>query len=354
MQKSARFLMTLATVVIAGELTPSPSDAAVPDDFYAKQALTILVGASPGGSYDLMGRMTARHIANYIPGKPSVIVQNMPGAGSLVATNYLSNKAPQDGSVLGCVVPGIILTALFKDSTARYDPAKMQWIGNAMDGSPVAVVWHTAPYKTLNDFKKHVVLVASSGISGFDAMDPMMYNALLGTKFKVVLGYKGGAAIDLSMQQGETQARLAQAWSGWKAVHPDWIRDGKIIPFMQLTLHRVDDPLLKDVPQFINVVKPEDRALAESYTILPNMGRPMVMGPKVPKARVAILRKAYAAMVRDPQFIADAHKQRIALRPIDGKTLQGMVKTVGNLNPNEVNRLYKILQWDKRGRSRKK
>lgn len=327
---------------------------AAADDFYAKHKLTVLIGTSVGGSYDLMGRMTARHIVKYIPGKPSVVVKNMPGGGSLIATNYLNNVAPQDGSVLGCVVPGIILTALFKDSTARYNPAKMQWIGNAMDGSPVAVVFHTSPYKSLKELKNHQILVASSGISGFDAMDPMMYNALIGTKFKIVMGYKGGAAIDMSMERGETQGRTAQAWSGWKAIHPDWVRDKKIIPFLQLTLEPINDPRLKGVPRFIDVVKPEDRALARSYTVLPNMGRPTVMAPGVPKGRVAIMRAAYAAMVKDRDFIAEATKQRVALKPIVGEKLQKMVETVYNLDQTQAKRLYKILQWDKRGRKKKK
>jgi tripartite-type tricarboxylate transporter receptor subunit TctC len=341
----------LAAALLVG-MTGSPS--AVADDFYAKKKLTVLIGTSVGGSYDLMGRLTARHIVKFIPGKPSVIVKNMPGSGSLIATNYLNNVAPQDGSVLGCVVPGVILTALFKDSTARYNPAKMQWIGNAMDGSPVAVTFHTSPYKTLEEMKKHQVIVASSGISGFDAMDPMMYNALLGTKFKIVMGYKGGAAIDMSMERGETHARAAQAWSGWNAIHPDWVRDKKIIPFLQLTLEPIDDPRLKGIPRFIDVVKPEDRALAESYTVLPNMGRPTVMAPGVPKERVAIMRAAYAAMVKDADFIAEAKKQRVALKPIVGEKLQKMVETVYSLNETQAKRLYKILQWDKRGRKKKK
>lgn len=354
MKRSSGKHVVAAGLAVGLLATLASSPAAAADDFYAKHKLTVLIGTSVGGSYDLMGRLTARHIVKYIPGKPSVIVKNMPGGGSLIATNYLNNVAPQDGSVLGCVVPGIILTALFKDSTARYNPVKMQWIGNAMDGSPVAVAFHTSPYKSLEEMKKHQVLVASSGISGFDAMDPMMYNALIGTKFKIVMGYKGGAAIDMSMERGETQARAAQAWSGWKAIHPDWVRDKKIIPFLQLTLEPIDDPRLKGVPRFIDVVKPEDQALARSYTVLPNMGRPTVMAPGVPKGRVAIMRAAYAAMVKDRDFIAEAKKQRVALKPIVGENLQKMVETVYNLDQAQAKRLYKILQWDKRGRKKKK
>jgi tripartite-type tricarboxylate transporter receptor subunit TctC len=256
--------------------------------------------------------------------------------------------------VLGCVVPGIILTALFKDSTARYDPSKMQWVGNAMDGSPVGVVFHTSPYKTLEDLKKHEILVGGTGVSGFDAMDPLIYNALAGTKLKVVRGYKGGQALDLAIERGEVQGRLGQAWAGWKAIHPDWVRDRRLVPFMQLTLDRIDDPLLKGVPRLIDVVSPADLALARSYTVIPNMGRPTVMGPGVPRDRVAIMRAAYAAMVKDPAFIEEAKKQGVALKSIDGQKLQSMVEEIHGLDMQQVGRLYKILEWDKRGRNKKK
>ncbi len=335
-------------VIAAVAMLASASGVGAADDFYAKHDLKILVGTAAGGSYDLMGRLTGRHIGDHIPGHPRIIVQNMPGGGSLIATNYLCNIAPQDGSVLGSVVPGIILTALFRELSVHYDPNKMHWIGNVMDSGQVPTLYHTSPYKTLAALKQHQVIMGAGGSSGFDAMNPLMFNALLGTKIKVVTGYKGGKAITLAMERDEIQGRGAASWSGWKAVHPDWVREHKLIPLMQLSLEPIDDPDLKGVPLFVDLVKKKDRTLARSYTAVINMGHPMVMGPNVPKVHVDTMRDAYAAMAKDPAFIADAKKLRVNLSLSSGDTLQKMVASTFELKQAQVKRLYKILQRGKR------
>jgi tripartite-type tricarboxylate transporter receptor subunit TctC len=319
-----------------------------PEEFYAKKPLRILVGTDVGGSYDLMGRLTARHISRHIPGHPSVIVENMPGGGSMIATNYLYNVAPQDGSVLGAVVSGVILNALFKDAVVRFDVAKMQWIGNAMDDVTVMTVFYTSPYKSLGELKKHEVVMGSGGISSFDATNVLLVNALVGTKFRLVQGYKGGDDLNLAIERGEIQGRGSQAWSAWKAVRPEWIRDNKLIPLIQFSLKPLPDPKLKNVPLLIDLLKDEEsRKLATVYSSLLSLGRPMVMGPNVPKDRVTIIRNAFLTMVKDPLFLKDAKQQRVNIGVISGQEMQSMVDNILGLDASLVSKLRDIIRKTK-------
>ncbi|MDH3239980.1 MAG: tripartite tricarboxylate transporter substrate-binding protein [Alphaproteobacteria bacterium] len=336
----------------AGLIPASPTAADTPQQFYAKAKVKMIIGTAVGGSYDLMGRLAARHLRNQLPGKPAILVQNMPGGGSLIATNYLYNVAPQDGSVLGAVVPGIILTALYGEKSARYDPTKLNWIGYAMDAVAVPTVFHTSPVKTLAEMKSKQVVMGAGGISSMDASNARLFNALLGTKIKLVTGYKGGDAINLAMERGEVNGRASQAWAAWKAVRPQWIRDDKLIPLLQVSLAPVDDPKLKGVPLLIDLVKgEEERKIARAYTAVATIGRPVLMGPGVPKDRVAFMRGAYAAMVKDPAFLADAKKQRINLKPMDGASIQALVEETFALDKKLVARLKSIVY---RKRSKKK
>jgi tripartite-type tricarboxylate transporter receptor subunit TctC len=342
-----------AGIALGLAVAPEGAKAAdTPEQFYAKAKLKMIIGTAVGGSYDLMGRLTARNIRNQLPGKPNIVVQNMPGGGSLIATNYIYNVAPQDGSVLAGIVPGIILTALYGDKSVRYDPTKLNWIGYAMDAVAVPTVFHTSPVKTLDEMKSKEVVMGAGGISSMDASNARLFNALLGTKIKVVTGYKGGDAINLAMERGEVNGRASQAWAAWKAVRPQWIEENKLIPLLQVALTPVNDPKLKGVPLLIDLVKgEEERKIAKAYTAISTIGRPTVMGPGVPKDRVAYIRRAYQAMIKDPAFIADAKKQRINLSPLDGATIQAQVEETFALEKKLIARLKSIVY---RKRSKKK
>ncbi|MGE0650325.1 MAG: Bug family tripartite tricarboxylate transporter substrate binding protein [Alphaproteobacteria bacterium] len=333
-----------ATIAVAAV----PASAQSTAEFYSKHGLKILIGTAVGGSYDLMGRLTGRHLARHIPGKPSVLYQNMPGGGSLLATNHIYNVAPQDGSVLGAVVPGIILSALFKEKSVRYDPRKLQWVGNAMDAIPVPVLYHTAPVKTLADLKTKGAIMGAGGISSMDATNAFLMNELLGTKIQVVQGYKGGDAMNLAMERGEIYGRASSAWVGWRAIRPDWIRDGKLIPLVQFGFEPIDDPNLKNVPLLTDLIKDDgDRKIARAYLTLAVLGRPTVMGPNVPKDRVESVRAAYKAMVADPAFLADAKKQRIDIKPITGEKIQDMVAEMWGLDAKLSDRMRSIVRKKK-------
>jgi hypothetical protein len=249
---------------------------------------------------------------------------------------------------LGAVVPGIILSALFQEKSVRYDPRKLQWVGNAMDAIPVPVLYHTAPVKTLADLKTKGAIMGAGGISSMDATNAFLMNELLGTKIQVVQGYKGGDAMNLAMERGEIYGRASSAWVGWRAIRPDWIRDGKLIPLVQFGFEPIDDPNLKNVPLLTDLIKDEgDRKIARAYLTLAVLGRPTVVGPGVPKDRVEALRAAYKAMVADPAFLAEAKKQRIDIKPITGEKIQDMVADMWGLDPKLSSRLRSIVRKKK-------
>lgn len=350
-----KFLLVCLCMGLSSAVQSGASAAETATQFYSKAKLKIIVGTPPGGSYDRMARLTARNLRNQIPGKRSILVQNMPGGGSLISANYLYNIAPQDGSVMGGVVPGIIFTAMFGEKSARYDPTKFNWIGYAMDGISVPTVFHTSPVKSLAAMKRKQVIMGAGGISSMDASNARLFNALLGTKIKVVTGYKGGKAITLAMERGEVNGRASQAWAGWKAVKPDWIRERKLIPLLQIAFKPLPDPMLKGVPLFIDLVKnKEDLKIARAYTAVATFGRPLIMAPGAPMDRVAYMRKAYKAMVKDPAFLADAKKQRLSIKPADGEAIQALVKETYALDRKLVKRLKSIIYRKRAKKKRKK
>jgi tripartite-type tricarboxylate transporter receptor subunit TctC len=305
--------------------------------------LKIVVGTAPGGSYDLIGRLVARHIGKQLPGNTNVLVQNMPGAGSLTAASYLYNVAPQDGSVMGVLVPAILFNQIFGEENIRFDGAKFQWIGNPMGSPVVSTVFHTAPIKTWRDALTTTVIMGAPGSTAPDATTAHLVNATLGTKFTVVSGYKGGQDIVLAMERGEVHGRASQTWAGWQASKPDWIKEGKLVPLFHVSRKPV--PELKEIPLLIDLVQGDaNKALVRAYVNVMEIGRPLVAGPGVPAERVTALRRAFDTMVKDTAFIADADKMQVELGPIPGEELQNMVREVTSLDPALVERLKEMIR----------
>ena len=305
--------------------------------------MRIVIGTAPGGSYDLTGRLIGRHIGKYLTGNPTVVPQNMPGAGSLIAANHLFNVAPQDGSVIGVLVPTILFNQMMGEDNIRFDGAKFHWIGNPLGSPVVSTVFHTAPIKTWRDALTTTVMMGAPGSTGPDATSVHLINATLGTKFQVVSGYKGGQDIVLAMERGEVHGRASQTWAGWLATKPDWIKEGKLVPLFQVA--RKPLPALKDVPLLIDLVQGEgNKALVRAYVNVIDMGRPLAAGPGVPAERVTALRRAFDATMTDGAFIAEAEKMQIDLGAITGEDLQVMVREVTGLDATLINRLKDVLR----------
>jgi hypothetical protein len=297
--------------------------------------LTVLIGTAPGGSFDLVGRVVSRTMQKHIPGNPTIVPQNMPGAGSMIAANYLYGVAPQDGSVVGVINPALAFNQLFGNKSARFEVAKFNWIGSPTESLIIIPSWHTSAIKKWQDAVTSSAVMGAPVQTSPDAMSIYLINRALGTKFTVVTGYKGGNELDLAMERGEVIGRGGQSWSGLKAVHPDWIAEKKIIPILQIGLHSA--PELKDVPLLSDVVvDPKMKEVVEFYSAMTAIGRPLVMGPNVPPAVVAMMRKAFVDTMTDPDFLSDARKAHLDVIPILGIDIQKTMEHFGSLSPELI------------------
>lgn len=297
------------------------------ESFYSGKSLTVIVSSDPGGGYDAQARVMARHIGRFIPGHPVTIVQNMPGGGGILEANFIYNVAPQDGTVLGLVQRGVLTAELTHQSGVRFQVAKFNWIGNMASENSVVVAWHTAPVKTTADLFTTPLIVGSTGATSDSEMSPRLYNTLIGTKFKIVSGYKGSSDVILAMERGELQGIADWAWSNVKVKGAEYLRDKKINLLLQSALQKAPD--LPGVPLGLDYVKNDtDRKAMELYLAQKTVARPVMAGPKLPADRVAALRKAFVDMSRDPAFKADAKKAKLEVDPTPGESVEKVVALI--------------------------
>ena len=314
------YTATAIAVAVAGGLI-APAQA---DDFYKDRQMRLIIGTPPGGSYDLSGRLVGRHLAKHIVGAPQLVVQNMPGADSLNAANHVYTVAPQDGSVIVAVVQTMPQQQLFGDPNVKFEAAKFQWLGNPSSSVTVVMAWHTAPVKTIADAFQQSIIMGASGRVGNDATVPALLNNVLGTKFNIVAGYKGGNEIELALERGEVAGRAGQSWDGWKVTRSDWIKTGKLVPLLQIGIARAAD--LPNVPLASELAKSEEaKQIIGLFSSTIALGRPLLAGPGVPAERVAVLRQAFAATMKDDGFLAEAQKLNYQVAPLMGEELQTIV-----------------------------
>jgi tripartite-type tricarboxylate transporter receptor subunit TctC len=293
-------------------------------DFYQGKQVTIVVGFSAAGTYDATARLFARHLGRYLPGKPNVIVRNMPGAGSLVATNSLYSSLPKDGTTLGIIGGGVVLEPLLNNPQATYDPRRFNWIGGRTRDNFLCLVWHTVPVQTLQDVIKRETVVGATGPGSRTLTYPKVLNELLGTKFKIVSGYPGGNEITLALERGEVEGYCGWALGSIKTRAPDWIRDGKIRPLAQFTLAK--SGVLPNVPLATDLAGTDNgRRAIEFFAADSVLAWPLVAPPDVPAERVAELRAAFNAMMQDPQLLAEAATQGLDIDPVSGAEIAALV-----------------------------
>jgi tripartite-type tricarboxylate transporter receptor subunit TctC len=329
--KTAYAALAATSLVAASSMLGSGAWAQ--SDFYKDKSIRLIVGTDAGGSYDFSGRLVARHIGRAIPGNPQIVVQNMPGAASLNAANFVYNVAPQDGAVIAAFVQTLPQTQLFGDKNVKFDAAKFQWIGNPSSSVTVVATWHIAPVKTFTDALTTSVVMGAAGQVGLDFTMPSLLNNVLATKFQVVPGYKGGNEIDLAMERGEVFGRAGQSWDGWKVTRPDWVKDKKINVLVQIGLAPAKD--LPNVPLALDLAKTgEQRQILELFSDSVAIGRPLVVGPGVSAERVRILRDAFRETMSDPQFREEAAKTHYEIDPIFGAELQDLVGRLMATSPD--------------------
>jgi tripartite-type tricarboxylate transporter receptor subunit TctC len=307
--------------VLAGVATAQSTD-----DFYRGKTLQIDVGFGPGGGYDLFARTIARHIAGHIPGKPTVVVQNMPGAGSLTALSRLYNSAPKDGTVIAAVARAAVLGPLVGATGARFDPRKLSWVGTPTIDTNLCIANAGASVKTAKDLFDHVLITGDTGPGSGTYLYPRALKELLGLKFMPVTGFPSTADVFLAMERGEVDG-VCEALGSIVSRRPDWISGKRVITFLQGGVE--PDPDLKGVPFVLELARSEDDRKATAFLYAgEGIGRPYAAPPDMPERRLAILRSAFDATMQDPDFIKDARSQVLELKPRNGDYLQGLIKQI--------------------------
>ena len=325
-----RFFRTAICLVAA--LLPAPVLAQKID--FTGQKITLAIATPPGGGYDLYGRLAGRFLGQYLPGNPTIVPQNMPGAGSLIAANWLANVAPRDGTAIGIIPSATAFENLLGNPSARFDARKFNWLISLNDYTAVAAVWHTAPFLAADDIRARELLVGASGAASDVAVWPLLLNALIGAKTKVVRGYPGTAAITLAMERGEVQGVIGDDWASIKANKADWLRDGKIRVLLQLTAARHPD--LPEVPLAAAFATSEaNRRVLELFVERQHYGRPFVGPPGTPAPIVAAYREAFARLVTDPEFIRETDAARLIIKPATGEEMAALVERI-YANPKPI------------------
>jgi tripartite-type tricarboxylate transporter receptor subunit TctC len=334
------WLSTLIGITgMAFALIATPASADAVSDFYSGKTVTVFVGYSAGGGYDTYARTVARHIGKHIPGNPSVIVKNRPGAGSMLLTNELYNILPKDGTVIGIIGRGLPMEPLFGTPEAKYDPSKFTWLGSTNNEVSVCVSWHTSKVKKWEDLLTTPLIVGGTGPGADTDTFPRIMNNVLGTKLKLVTGYPGGNDVLLAMERGEVEGRCGYSWSSAKARKADWLAEGKLNILVQMSTGKHED--LPDVPLIMDLAKTQaDKDALELIYARQEFGRPFLAPPGIPADRAEALQAAFMETMKDPEFLEDAKKQDLEINPVSGKRVGELIAKIYKA-PKEVVMLAK-------------
>jgi tripartite-type tricarboxylate transporter receptor subunit TctC len=331
-------VIAASAVAIAAASCASP-DAARADaiaDFYKGKTITLFIGAGVGGSYDLYSRLLAEHMSKHIPGNPNIITKNvLGGGGGLPAAIHMQRSAPRDGTAIAMTQQTIVVAqAIEKVAAGKYDVRQWGWIGLMAPIRNMLAVWHTAPAQTLEEARQKEVVVGSTGRTSPTFIVPQVLNEIYGTKFKIVSGYNGVAQLNLAMERGEIQGRGA-SWISVVASKPQYITEKKLKPLVVDGLTR--DPLIPQVPRLIELTKNErQRQAVTLISASAEFGRAVFAPPETPADRLAALRKAFDAAIKDPALLADAKKRKLVIEPQDGGKLQRTAAEVVSASPEAI------------------
>jgi tripartite-type tricarboxylate transporter receptor subunit TctC len=330
-----------ASLPVVASLLTLAAPAAADDAYFKDKQIRLIVGSAPGGGYDAYGRLLTQFMRQHIPGNPVIIVQNMPGAGSLVAANYIYNVAPKDGTVFGAVNALLATDPLLFPERVKFDPRQFRWLGSALRENHIGVAWHTSGIKTFDDVFQHELIVAGTG--GATNFYPLFVDAILGTKIKMIPGYQGTKQGMLAMERGEVGGNVGITWASVKATNGTWLHDGKIRVFVQFGIKR--HPELPDVSWIYDYARNEnDRAAMNLAFGNSEFGRPFIAPPGVPAPVVEILRTAFEQTMADPAFQADAESRQLDLDFTSGSEIQSLIDTIYNTPPSVTERVRKIVQ----------
>jgi tripartite-type tricarboxylate transporter receptor subunit TctC len=313
------------------------------EDFYKGKTVEMIVPTSPGGDYDIRGRMVARHLGRFIPGNPAIVVRNMPGGLGIAAANYMARVAPRDGTSLHAIFQNMPVLQAIGTQGVEFDVRRFGWIGNTTNSPNVINSWYTTGIKTIQDAMQRELVVGAPGAASTSYVYPAALNALVGTKFKIVTGYPGGNDVNLAMEKGEVGGRGSNSWASWKSGHPQWLTEKKISILVQIGLTRAPD--LPDVPLMSELAKnDEDRQVLTFMSADMGISRAIVTTPDVPADRLAALRTAFDKMVRDPEFLAEADKVQMDISASSGLEAQKVAESMLAMPPNVVARAKLLIE----------
>jgi tripartite-type tricarboxylate transporter receptor subunit TctC len=332
--------LAIAVICCATAVAAQPAAAQSVESFYRGKTITMVIGYPPAGANDVYARMVARHIGKHIPGNPSVVPRNMPGAGSLIAANHVFNVAPRDGTVLSLLVPTLPLEEALGAAAVKFKSAGFHWIGRMAGAPNITFINASSAVKSIADAFDKTAILGATGRSATNAIYPTVLNNVLGTKFKVVTGYQGSAAAMLAMERGEVEGHSA-TYDTLKTVHADWLTQKRVNVVVQYSLRRHPD--LPNVPTTVELARnPEQAQILRAVSSASEIGKFVLTTPETPADRVQALRHAFDAMAKDPEFIADAAKLRVELGPLPGAELQQIVAEVANMPADIVAKVKAI------------
>lgn len=319
--KTAIALALSSTALLA---SAQAQDAA---SFYKGKTINVVIGFSPGGGYDLYARVVAKYLGKHIPGEPTIVAQNMPGAGSLRATMYLYAVAPKDGTAIGIFSRGMPLSPLFELPGANFDATKFTWLGSVTKDTVTCISWKTSPVKKWDDLFKSEYKAGGEG----KGADPDVYATLIKTSFganvKLITGYPGSSNISLAMERGELDGMCGISYSTLRSTHPDWLKNNDVNLLVQGALEK--DPEMASVPFMLDLAKSDEQKQMLRLTLAPQaIARPFVAPPGVPADRAKTLQKAFDETMKDPEFLAEAKKLKLDVNPLSGEQVVDMLKSL--------------------------
>ena len=304
--------------------------------------MSVIIGFGAGGGYDMWGRLIARHIGRHLPGKPTVIAQNMPGAGSFVAASYIYNAAPKDGTVFGIIARDAALGPLTGAPGARFDATKLSWLGTPAKETNVCMAYHTAQVKTVRDLYEKQLILGDTGPGTGTRSFPLVLSSILGMKFKNVGGFKSSAEVFLAMERGEVEG-FCESLDSVKSRKPDWIPAKKVHLLFQGGAE--PNPEIKDVPFVRDLARTdENRQIIEFLYVGQGIGRPFVAPPDLPPERLRMLREAFTATMKDAEFVADVKRNKFELDPGDGDHLAALINKIYATPKPIIERVGNLIQ----------
>lgn len=299
--------------------------------FYKGKTIEIIVGFPPGAYNDVYSRLLASHMGKYIPGAPTFVVRNMPGAGSFLAVNHIYKNAPKDGTTIGLGSPTIALDEVLETDGVRYKARELGWIGRTNSNINILATWKNSLVKTVEQAKTSEVTLSGTGVGSTTSIYPIVMNNIVGTKFKMVMGYKGSNEGMLAMERGEAEGH-STSWTTFYGMHPNWFVDGSVNILVQFSLAR--HPQLKDVPAATEFAQtPEQKSILEAVLSATEIGYAFFTTPETPSGRLEILRNSFNLATRDPEFLAEAAKMTAEIQPVSGEQLEQLVRKLGSLSP---------------------